>query len=247
MIIEFIGCTGAGKTTLISKVQRKLAETSDVTTSYELVAAPLGLRGVSHRTVRNFIQEITVLPIFIRTLNRNKEPIVFTLRMLERQADFSIFTLNNLRSVERKIGVHEMIRRRENDRIVLVDEGTLLLAHKVFVFSSADYTPDEIATFASLIPLPDIIVYVKAPFDSLVKRTLQRTDPPRELRSKNQAMVEKYVSRAVTMFDRLVKADSIQSRLLIVENLDTNANGNNNTVDNITQFVQNYGPSIKTV
>ena len=105
---------------------------------------------------------------------------------------------------------------------------------------TADFTSGKI-------PLPDIIVYVKAPFDSLVKRTLQRTDPPRELRSKNQAMVEKYVSRAVTMFDRLVKADSIQSRLLIVENLDTNANGNNNTVDNITQFVQNYGPSIKTV
>lgn len=247
MIIEFVGCTGAGKTTLISEVRRRLAQTTDVTTSYELVASPLGLGGISHRTVRNLVQEVAVLPVFMRTLNKNKAPITFTLRMLQRQADFSTYTVSNLRSVERKIGVHEKIRRNEYERIVLVDEGTVLLAHKVFVFSSADYTFDEITTFANLIPLPDIVVYVRAPFESLVARTLQRRDPPRELKSKDQAQVEKYVGRAVAMFDHLVKADNIQNRLLVVDNLDAANNGHKTTVDTITEFVLSYGPSIKTV
>ncbi len=41
MIVEFIGSTGAGKTTLISEIQRRLDKTADVTTSFDLVAAPL--------------------------------------------------------------------------------------------------------------------------------------------------------------------------------------------------------------
>jgi hypothetical protein len=105
MIIEFIGSTGAGKTTLISEVRRGLAQTTDVTTSFELVAAPFGLYSVTHPTLRNIIEELLGLPFFVRSLFLSRTFIVFILRMLARQANFSIFTLNNLRSLERKIGV----------------------------------------------------------------------------------------------------------------------------------------------
>ena len=243
MIIEFIGSTGAGKTTLISEVQRRLAKTAEVTTSFDLVAAPLGLRGVTHPTARNLIQELVGLPFFIRSLHRHKAFVVFALRMLARQANFTIFTINNLRSLVRKIGVYEIIRRTEHDRIILVDEGTVLLAHNVFVYSSACYTPEEIAKFASLIPLPDVIVYVRAPMDSLIRRSLQRMDPPREMKSKNQAQIETYVNRAVTMFEQLVKADEIRSRVLIVENPEIADKGCDTAVDTITEFVLNYESS----
>ena len=243
MIIEFIGSTGAGKTTLISEVQRRLAKTAEVTTSFDLVAAPLGLRGVTHPTARNLIQELVGLPFFIRSLHRHKAFVVFALRMLARQANFTIFTINNLRSLVRKIGVYEIIRRTEHDRIILVDEGTVLLAHNVFVYSSACYTPEEIAKFASLIPLPDVIVYVRAPMDSLIRRSLQRADPPREMKSKNRAQIEAYVNRAVTMFEQLVKADEIRSRVLIVENPEIADKGCDTAVDTITEFVLNYESS----
>lgn len=239
MIVEFIGSTGAGKTTLISQVQRRLAQTTDVVTSFDVVAALPGLPTVDHPTVRNFIQELVGFPFLIGSLRRNRIFLLFMLRMLARQAAFSIFTVNILRSIERKIGVYEILRRRHHDHIVLVDEGTVLLAHNVFVYSSADYTREEITTFASLVPLPDIIVYIKAPVDILVQRALLRTDPPREIRSKNRALIEKHIQRAVEMFEELIQADNIQSRLLIVENPDSDDQGCGDVVEGVVRFIIN--------
>jgi deoxyadenosine/deoxycytidine kinase len=136
--------------------------------------------------------------------------------------------------------VYEIIRRYKHDRIILVDEGTVLSAHNVFVYTNVFYTPEEIAKFATLIPLPDVIVYIRAPVDSLINRSLQRTDPPREMRSKNRALIEQYVKRAVRMFEQLVEAEEIRSRVLIVENPESADRGCNTAVDYITEFVLNY-------
>ena len=243
MIVEFIGCTGAGKTTLISKVRDRLAQTTHVTTSFELVAAPLGLGDVTHPTARNLIQEFIGLPFFVTALPRHQAFVNLALRMLARQANFSIFTVNNLRSLERKLGVYEFIRRYGHERIVMVDEGTVLSAHNVFVYTGAFYAAEEIAQFAALMPLPDVIVYIRAPIDSLITRTLQRTDPPRELRSRDRALIERYVNRAVTMFDQLVEAEEIRDRVLIVENPESADRGCDAAVEYITQFVLNREPA----
>jgi deoxyadenosine/deoxycytidine kinase len=251
VIIEFIGSTGAGKTTLLSEVQRRLAQTTEVTTSFELVAAQLGLQGVTHPSVRNLIQEMMGMPLFMRSLPRHKALIVFTLRMLARHDRFTLITINNLRSLVRKIGVHENIRRDRHHRIVFVDEGTVLLAHNLFVYTSALYTSEEIAKFAALIPLPDVVVYIKAPVTTLVNRSFRRTDAPREMRSKSQAQVETYIHRAVTMFDQLVETEEIRSRVLIVENPDIAGKGYDEAAECITEhitrcitnFIQNYQSS----
>jgi thymidylate kinase len=243
VIVEFIGCTGAGKTTLISKVRDRLTQTTQVTSSFDLVAAPLGLGRVIHPTARNLIQEFAGLPFFMAALPRHQAFVNLALRMLARQANFSIFTINNLRSLERKLGVYEIIRRYEHERIVMVDEGTVLSAHNVFVFTNAFYTPEEIAQFAALIPLPDVIVYIRAPVDSLINRTLQRTDPPRELKSRDRALIERYVNRAVTLFDQLVETEEIRDRVLIVENPESADQGCDAAVEYITQFVLNCEPA----
>jgi|SRR5688500_2881723 len=239
MIIEFIGSTGAGKTTLISEIQRRLAQTTEVATSFDVVAAPLGLRRVTHLTVRNLIQELVGFPFFIGSLYRHKAIIVFILRMLARQASFSFFTINNLRSLERKLGVDEIIKRRQHDKIILVDEGPLLLAHNVFVYSGAHYSCEEITRFAGLVPLPDIIIYIRVPMDILVQRSLQRIDPPREMRSRNRELIEKHINSAVKMFDQLIAVENIQARLLIVENSDFN-HGHSKVIDDIVQFILQY-------
>jgi thymidylate kinase len=158
--------------------------------------------------------------------------------MLLRQAKFSIFTINILRSLERKIGVYEIIRRRQQNQIVLVDEGPVLLAHNVFVYSSAHYTHEEIDRFASLVPLPDIIIYIKAPIDILVQRALLRADPPREIRSRNKVLVEKHINSAVEMFDQLVKAEHIWSRLLTVEN--SGLKHQDLIINDIVKFITNH-------
>jgi thymidylate kinase len=247
MIVEFIGSTGAGKTTLIPEVRHRLAKTTEVTTSFDLVAAPLGFRNVTHPTARNLIQELVGLPFFIGSLRQHRAFVVFALETLARHKSYTFFTMNYLRSIVRKIGTYEIVKRYNHDRIILVDEGTVLSAYLLFVYTSTIYSQEDIETFASLVPLPDLVVYVKAPVDSLVRRSLQRSDAPREMRSKDHVLVEKYVSRAAEMFDRLAEIKRIRDRVLIVANPDSTEGDRDAAADFIATRILNYRPGSQQV
>jgi deoxyadenosine/deoxycytidine kinase len=238
MIVEFIGSTGAGKTTLIKEVHRRLAKTARVTTSIDLATGLLGIQGLTNPTLQNFVQEFVSLPFFIGTFYRNNEFIRHTVKLFFRNSSLSIRTINNLRSLERKIGVYEISSRYGQDRIILVDEGPILAAH-MFVFTGAAYTPEEISKFTDLLPLPDLVVYVSASVDTLVQRTLRRGDHPREINTKNLAQTEGYAKSAVTIFDQLVKAANIQQRLLRVESPDFAGQGYEKVVDDISEAILN--------
>lgn len=240
MIIEFIGSTGAGKTTLISEVQRRLAEQAQAVTSFDLVANPLGLRHVTHPTIQNLMQDLVGLPFFISSLYQHRAFLVFALKALARHKSYTFFTMNYLRSIVRKIGTYEIAKRCNHDRIILVDEGTVLSAHILFVFTSTVYSQADIEQFARLVPMPELVVYIKTPVDSLVQRSLQRLGAPKEIRSKNQMMVQKYISRAAEMFDRLTKTKRIRDRVLIVANPDSTEGERGAVADQIATFILNY-------
>jgi len=239
MMIEFIGSTGAGKTTLISEVQRRLAEQAQAVTSFDLVADLLGLRRVTHPTLRNLIQDLVGLPFFVGSLYRHRAFAVFALKVLARHKSTTFFTLNYLRSIVRKIGTYEIVKRYQRDRIVLVDEGTVLSAHLLFVFTRAITSQEDIEKFASLVPLPDLVVYVKAPVECLVQRSLQRSDARKEMRSKKPMLVEEYVSRAAEMFDRLTETKRIRDRVLIVANPDASEGERAAVADRVATFILN--------
>lgn len=168
MIVEFVGSTGAGKTTLASEVQRRLAKQAQVVTSFDLVADLLGLRRVTSPTIRNLFQDVVGLPFFIDSLYKHRTFVVFALKTLARHRSYTFLTVNYLRSIVRKLGTYEIIKRYNHDRIVLVDEGTVLSAHLLFVYTSIIYSQEDIEKFASLVPLPELVVYVEAPVSSLV-------------------------------------------------------------------------------
>ena len=84
MIVEFIGSTGSGKTTLIREVQSRLEKQVRVRSAYDVVAAPLGLRRISNSSVRNLVQEFIGLPFFLGSLGRNRAFLAFALQMLRR-------------------------------------------------------------------------------------------------------------------------------------------------------------------
>lgn len=239
MIVEFVGSTGAGKTSLISKIHYKLAQTTAVITQFELIAAPLGLKSVRHPTVQNLLQEVVAFPFFVGSLNRYKKFLVHTIRTFSDNTKFSIHRINNLRSLERKIGLYEITKRYKRGQIILVDEGPILAAH-MFVFTGSTTKASEIARFAELLPLPDLIVYIKAPVEVLVRRALQRPDPPREMGSKDPAMTEKYVRSATAVFDQLMEAESIKSRLLIVNNPDLTEEEHDKLAGQVTTSILYY-------
>lgn len=239
MIVEFIGSTGAGKTSLISKIRHKLVQTKVVTTPFNLIATPLGLSSVTHPTVQNLIQELVGFPFFIGSLNRHGKFLGHTIKTFSRNTKFSIHGINNLRSLERKIGMYEITQRYDRDQIILVDEGPILAAH-MFVFTGSLVTSSELATFANLLPLPDLIVYIKAPVDVLVRRALQRPDPPREMGKRDPAMTEKYVKDATAVFDQLMGHERIRDRLLVVDNPDLTAEEHDRVADDVTTSILKY-------
>ena len=150
----------------------------------------------------------------------------------------------------RKIGTHEIIKRHNHDRIILVDEGMVLSAHVLFVFTRSLTSQEDIEKFASLVPLPELVVYIKAPVESLVQRSLQRSDARKEMRSKNHMLVEKYISRAAEMFDRLTQTKQIRDRVLIAANPDSTEGERGAVADQIATFILNYqagGEPISTI
>ena len=247
MIIEFVGSTGAGKTTLACEVQHRLAEKAQGPTAFAVIADRLGLWNVTNPTIRNFAQDLVALPFFFRSLFRNWPFVVFALKAVSRHTSNKLFALNYLRSIVRRIGTHELLRRRQQDRIILVDEGTVLSAHLLFVYTNSEHSHDEIETFARLVPLPDLIVYVRAPVESLVQRALHRSDPRKEMKAKRQSFVEKHVRRAATLFDQLAATREIRPRVLIVENPASMENERSVLADHIANFIMNHRPGVEII
>ena len=239
MVVEFIGSTGAGKTSLISKIHQQLSQTKVVTTPFNLIATPLGLSNVTHPTAQNLIQELIGLPFFIGSLSRYGKFLSHAIETFSRNTKFSIHRINNFRSLERKLGMYELTQRYDKGQIILVDEGPILVAH-MFVFTGSIVTSAEIAAFANLLPLPDLVVYIKAPVEVLVRRALQRPDPPREMGKKDPVMTEKYVRDATTIFDQLMESERIKSRLLVVDNPDLTAEEHDRLAADVTAAILNH-------
>jgi thymidylate kinase len=239
MMVEFVGSTGSGKTTLISQIQSRLANRTRVVTAYQLVAGRLGLGGVTNPTVQNLIQELIGFPFCVHSLRRHRAFLALTIRLFTRDAPLSFATIHNLRSLERKMGVYEMAQRYNRDAIILVDEGPLQAAH-MFVFTTAGPTPEEITQFAQRLPLPDLVVYVRSPVDALVERTRRRSDPPRQMRSEGGDIREGYIRSAVALFEVLVREENLRNRCLIVENPDCSQPEYNKRVDEIAAAILNH-------
>ena len=236
MVVEFIGSTGAGKTTVIDEVCRRLAKTSKVTTSIEMATGLLGLRSVKNPTIQNLAMEFVSLPFFIFTLPKYHNFLRHTIRIFWRTTGFSIQTIHNLRSLVRKIGMYEITKYLGKNQVVLVDEGPVLAAH-MFVPAGNAYTSEEIKRFTDLLPLPDLIVYIRASVNTIIERTLRRADPPREVELSDPTQMEAYIRRTVDLFDQLTQAENLQSRLLIVESLDIASPDFEHMTDRISQEI----------
>lgn len=239
MVVEFIGSTGAGKTTVLGSVERRLANRKPTITSADLVTGLLGLRGVNHPTVRNLIQEVLGFPFLFSTLYQHWAFFVCTMKLLLRNARPDVTTISNLRSLERKLGVYTLVRLIAGDRIILVDEGPVLAAH-MFIHGAGRPAAREIATFAETVPLPDAIVHVRAPVDTVVHRTLLRPDPPRELSSRSRCEVVRYSEAAAALFDQLAAALSGVVPILVVDNPDMDEQRQQAVVKSIASFIMNH-------
>ena len=218
MIVEFIGASGSGKTSLARSVVRSLEKTQDAVMASDLVLRRLHLEHVAAPTARNIVADLSAAVEMLRLNGEQRTFLAYTLRRLNRHRPKSLQTLNYVRSIVRRLGVDGIARRRGRHMLVLADEGIVLTAYLLFVYGNTGFDEDDLAEFAAMAPLPDCIVHVKAPLESLVRRTLSRLDPPRELRVRDTETVTRFLGSAADMFAGLVTTRPLRDRVLEVEN-----------------------------
>ena len=216
MLIEFTGCTGSGKTTISDRVIQKLSCMGVKTIAvHPQRFYVLGMR-LKNETLQNIVRDLVALPVLMLTLNRHRPFLRFAIRVLRRNADSFLIGLNLFRSVIRKIGTYELMKRRSgNDEVVILDEGTVHSAHNLLVHLTSPCSTEEVRQLAMLVPLPDIIVCVKAPKSVLLERTFVRKDRPR--RSLSELQLQTFVYRAYDLFEQLPNAERIRDLVLAVE------------------------------
>lgn len=242
MIVEFIGASGAGKSTLARALAGRHAPSGDVTMAWDLVLDRPGLRRIIHPTARNLVAEVATLPAVLKAWPRNRDFTAFARELLRDHARSTFEQLNYQRSILRKVGMHELARRR-GARVVLADEGTVLSAYYLFVYVRSQFREEDLDRFAGLVPLPDRIVYVKAPLESLIERAMIRADRRRELASVDRTEVALWIGRAVEVFDYLATISPIRDRILTIDNVDGSMADREHLVERIGEFVMGGGRS----
>ena len=116
----------------------------------------------------------------------------------------------------RKLGVHSVLAREANGwHAVLVDEGTIHSAHYVLVHVNHPPRREDVEAFCRLVPMPDLVVHVAAPLETVLARTFARSDPP--LRRRSREEMERFIRHAYMMFDLLMSNDTLSRKTLRVE------------------------------
>lgn len=243
MIVEFIGSTGAGKTTLIGLLQQRGGTTAPVVSATDLIMDRRGRRWIHHQMAMNVVADVTVFPSFLRTLGRNGDFVRFAFHRLRRHAPSTFLKYNYMRQIVRDVGKHELAKRAGTKATVLVDEGAVLTAYHLFVYSDAPFDRWDLERFARLVPLPDRIVYVRAPLEVLVARAMRRPDRRRELAAHDRDGVERWIVRAQEVFEGLAATHTLRDRILTVDNADGSPEGQEAVVSGIEAFIQGRAPT----
>ncbi|HEX6579562.1 MAG TPA: hypothetical protein VF195_01630 [Actinomycetota bacterium] len=238
MIVEFIGATGAGKSTLARELLRRGLESGSVRMATDLVIDRPGRRWVENPHAVNLLADAAALPPFLRSFHDHRAFVRFAFRRLRHHAPSTFAKANYLRNVVRKVGVHELTRWADPSVTFLNDEGTILIAYQLFVYSDAAPTPSEIERFSRLVPLPDLVVHVKAPTDLLVERAMIRPDVRRELAGQDEERIGSWIRRAITVFDALAESEAIRDRVVTIELADASPEGLDRAVGRLRDAVE---------
>ncbi len=203
VIVEFVGCSGAGKTTLERKVRGEMCRLGIKIFSPLEAATPRLLEGrVRHESFQNIVLEVGLLP-YIREVRRHyKDFLFFACRMLMKYADSPYYALSGFRGVWRRTASFVAARHCAPDNAVtLLDEGTIHIAHYLFGQLRKEPEREDVALFWRLAPKPELIVYARTPLNVLARRAQERKDPPRRRLSQDDSL--KFFQHADESFEFL--------------------------------------------
>lgn len=219
MIIEFIGSTGAGKTTLIQRILSTCErEGIAAVAGTDAVLKQCGLNWVHHHLVRAALVNLIALAASLAAWRSYPDFYRFTFHTLLKLPD-TVPWFHRLwlaKNILKRIGIYELVRRHDDPQhLVLIDEGTLHVAHSLFVHLDGAPDGQALSTFARLAPLPQVVVYLRQDEATLAERLLARRHP--RVPDGSLADATHFVRQAVGVFDELVQHPAIAQRVIVVD------------------------------
>lgn len=242
VIIEFVGCSGAGKTTLERKVREEMCRLGIKVFSPLEFAAPKFLQGkVCHERSQNIVLEVGLLP-YIREVRRHyKDFLFYTCRMLMKYADSPHYALRGFRGVWRRTASFVAARRKTPaGAVTLLDEGTIQIAHYLFGQVMKEPEHGDLELFWRLVPKPDLVIYLRTFRDVLALRVQERQDPPR--RRLPKAHMLKFLQHAEESFEFLMKIAEDGNQWLTIDNNESGGSSSLPALMNMLETRLREGP-----
>jgi hypothetical protein len=215
-IIELIGCTSAGKSTLSSHIlQFYHGDVIDISQGEDFLLNQFGLSRVGNSKIRVVIVNLIALLVASVNMGKHRNYFSFAFRTITQSNISTYKKIYLIRNILKTIGIYIIAFSRANDnQIILLDEGTLQSLSAIFVNVKVNSSETELAEFVRFVPLPDAAVYIREKEDILIERTMVRRH--NRIQSGNRGEVEKFVRSSIKMFERLSLETVVQSILFVV-------------------------------
>jgi thymidylate kinase len=220
MIVEFFGCTSTGKSTIASRVFEKL-KSAGMNVDF------LDIHG-------NVKFDLISFPWFILYALKNYRFCVFAAKTISQGAESRIVGLNLFRNYAKKMGMYQLLRTKMREEILIWDEGTMHSAHNLLVHVGNGPRFDDIRRFSTMVPKPDLGVYVKAPIEETIQRSFDRGH--RRVRH-YLPDTKRFIRHACETFDFLVTCADIRGKVFIVENTCKVVEGIDEVVDKVVRKI----------
>lgn len=220
MQIEFMGCTSAGKSSMVKRILRSHPELPQlISHGNDFVLQRMRLAWVVNPKLRVIALNMTALWMCLLAW-RKYRPILSHAIICIRQLKVDVSALERLRIFRitlRNVGLHEFVERYAAAKeVVITDEGMLQIAHYLFVHIAVGPRQEQIETFGKLVPLPDAVVYIRQPAVLLVQRTLQRGH--KRIPNGSTELAMRFVTYANTVFEVLIQQPAISDTLVVIDN-----------------------------
>jgi thymidylate kinase len=237
MLVEFTGCTGTGKTTLSERVIERLLEKGVDTVAVNYNKLSLDgktYKRIKHKTAYNAFMDVKALMWIVFSFRNNLELLKLSYDILQNYADSRLTAINLYRNICRRIGSYRYFRSEKfQDRLILVDEGSVHTIHNLFVHHNSVPGSEYLRRFSEIVPLPDLIVYVQSPLDVILERTVSRRDQPRRIEHSN---VVKYIEKAHRVFEEFTAIDRIKKKIVTVNYYENGVA----LADRLAEYVSEY-------
>ena len=251
-IVEFTGLTGAGKTTLLSAVKDALADQGlTARDAYDVILGRYGLNLTRYPKLRSLLIDLVAFLPFLGYISTREgfELLVLAIRVIIRDAGGFLVALNLGRNFAKRIGVHVLLtglpRQARNCDFAVCDEGTLHIAHNLFIHQARAPVPDEIKKFGFIVPKPDTVIWVKATkkqsIDSILQRGHSRVGD-------SMTAAQAFVEHGCIAFSDLCSQEEIRDRLFVIDYAIDDITGSSFSIQDAAQAVAAFlkqGPMVK--